>query len=187
MSISAATSKVEIGTADPIRAVSIRTPSVREWPAKLCPPPRIANGMPVSRASLAFAADFRILVDSAGYNTSFAGVALSCDTGSSWTLPRLVGRAKEMYVRGGYNVYPMEVEAVLASHPGIAQAAVGVREDRLVAWLVPRDGQTPDAAGQVGESYGENTAADQMQQFEAGSSGPSSVFSASEVWPATNT
>ena len=29
----------------------------------------------------------------------------------------LVGRAKEMYVRGGYNVYPMEVEAVLAEHP----------------------------------------------------------------------
>ena len=30
---------------------------------------------------------------------------------------RLVGRAKEMYVRGGENVYPMEVEGVLATHP----------------------------------------------------------------------
>ena len=47
-------------------------------------------------ASLAFASDLRILADTAGYNTSFAGVALSCDTGSSWTLPRLVGRAKAM-------------------------------------------------------------------------------------------
>ena len=30
---------------------------------------------------------------------------------------RLVGRSKEMYIRGGYNVYPVEVEAVLAEHP----------------------------------------------------------------------
>ena len=45
-------------------------------------------------ASLAFACDFRILTEAAGFNLAFAGVALSCDTGSSWTLPRLVGRAK---------------------------------------------------------------------------------------------
>jgi 2-(1,2-epoxy-1,2-dihydrophenyl)acetyl-CoA isomerase len=45
-------------------------------------------------ASLAFACDFRVLSESAGFNLAFAGVALSCDTGSSWTLPRLVGRAK---------------------------------------------------------------------------------------------
>jgi len=47
-------------------------------------------------ASLAFACDFRILTESAGFNFAFAGVALSCDTGSSWTLPRLVGRAKAL-------------------------------------------------------------------------------------------
>ena len=45
-------------------------------------------------ASLAFACDFRILTEAAGFNLAFTGVALSCDTGSSWTLPRLVGRAK---------------------------------------------------------------------------------------------
>ena len=45
-------------------------------------------------ASLAMAADFRIMVDSAGMNLAFAGIALSCDTGSSWHLPRLVGLAK---------------------------------------------------------------------------------------------
>ena len=44
--------------------------------------------------SLALAADFRILVEGAGLNLAFAGIALSCDTGSSWTLPRLVGTAK---------------------------------------------------------------------------------------------
>jgi acyl-CoA synthetase (AMP-forming)/AMP-acid ligase II len=37
---------------------------------------------------------------------------------------RIVGRLKEMYIRGGYNVYPAEVEAVLADHPAIAQVAV---------------------------------------------------------------
>jgi 2-(1,2-epoxy-1,2-dihydrophenyl)acetyl-CoA isomerase len=47
-------------------------------------------------ASLAFACDFRVLTESAGFNLAFTGVALSCDTGSSWTLPRLVGRAKAL-------------------------------------------------------------------------------------------
>lgn len=36
----------------------------------------------------------------------------------------LVGRAREMYISGGENVYPAEVEAVLLSHPDIAEAAV---------------------------------------------------------------
>ncbi len=49
-------------------------------------------------ASMALATDLRFLADTAGLNTAFAGIALSCDTGSSWTLPRLVGtaRAKEL-------------------------------------------------------------------------------------------
>jgi 2-(1,2-epoxy-1,2-dihydrophenyl)acetyl-CoA isomerase len=47
-------------------------------------------------ASLAFACDVRILAEPAGFNLAFTGVALSCDTGSSWTLPRLVGQAKAM-------------------------------------------------------------------------------------------
>jgi acyl-CoA synthetase (AMP-forming)/AMP-acid ligase II len=37
---------------------------------------------------------------------------------------RLVGRLAEMYIRGGYNVYPSEVEAVLRRHPAVADAAV---------------------------------------------------------------
>ena len=47
-------------------------------------------------ASLAFACDFRILADPAGFNLAFTGVALSCDTGASWTLQRIVGRAKAL-------------------------------------------------------------------------------------------
>ncbi len=49
-------------------------------------------------ASFALAADFRIMADTAGLNTAFAGIALSCDSGASWTLQRIVGpaRAKEL-------------------------------------------------------------------------------------------
>jgi len=37
---------------------------------------------------------------------------------------RLVGRANELYIRGGYNVYPAEVEGALSGHPGLEQVAV---------------------------------------------------------------
>jgi 2-(1,2-epoxy-1,2-dihydrophenyl)acetyl-CoA isomerase len=47
-------------------------------------------------ASLAFACDVRVLADTAGFNLAFSGIALSCDTGSSWTLPRLVGQARAL-------------------------------------------------------------------------------------------
>jgi acyl-CoA synthetase (AMP-forming)/AMP-acid ligase II len=61
---------------------------------------------------------------------------------------RLVGRTKEMYVRGGYNVYPVEVEAVLSTHPAVAAVAVVPRPDRVmgevgVAFVVPRDPASP--------------------------------------------
>jgi 2-(1,2-epoxy-1,2-dihydrophenyl)acetyl-CoA isomerase len=39
----------------------------------------------------ALAADHRVVADTATFNTSFAGVALTADSGMSWTLPRLVG------------------------------------------------------------------------------------------------
>ena len=65
----------------------------------------------------------------------------------------LSGRSKEMYVRGGYNVYPLEVENVLADHPGVAHVAVIPRPDPVmgeigVAVVVPRrssDAPTLDA------------------------------------------
>ncbi len=45
-------------------------------------------------AAFACAADLRIVAHTAGFNLAFAGVGLSCDSGSSWSLPRLVGMAK---------------------------------------------------------------------------------------------
>ncbi|HYZ69700.1 MAG TPA: AMP-binding protein, partial [Mycobacterium sp.] len=41
----------------------------------------------------------------------------------------LMGRCKEMYIRGGYNVYPAEVEAQLACHPAVSACAVVARPD----------------------------------------------------------
>jgi long-chain acyl-CoA synthetase len=44
----------------------------------------------------------------------------------------IVGRIKELIIRGGYNVYPAEVEDVLHAHPAVAEAAVvGIPHDRL--------------------------------------------------------
>ena len=60
----------------------------------------------------------------------------------------MAGRAKEMYIRGGYNVYPAEVEAVLRSHPAVADLAVVPRPDDVmgeigVAMVVPADPAAP--------------------------------------------
>ena len=44
----------------------------------------------------------------------------------------IVGRAKEMIIRGGFNVYPREIEEVLHEHPGVEEAAVfGVPDAEL--------------------------------------------------------
>jgi acyl-CoA synthetase (AMP-forming)/AMP-acid ligase II len=62
----------------------------------------------------------------------------------------LVGRASEMYIRGGYNVYPLEVEHVLAEHPAVAAVAVvGASRPVIgeigVAYVVPAlDADPPD-------------------------------------------
>ncbi|PRC43703.1 fatty acid--CoA ligase [Mycobacterium sp. ITM-2017-0098] len=45
---------------------------------------------------------------------------------------RIVGRKKDMFIVGGFNAYPAEIEGFLLEHPAIAQAAViGVPDDRM--------------------------------------------------------
>jgi acyl-CoA synthetase (AMP-forming)/AMP-acid ligase II len=66
----------------------------------------------------------------------------------------LVGRTKEMYVRGGYNVFPVEVEAVLSSHPAVAAVAITPVADPVmgeigVAVVVPRDTAAPPSLAQL--------------------------------------
>lgn len=56
----------------------------------------------------------------------------------------LLGRRHELVLRGGYNVYPREVEEVLEGHPGVQEAAVAGRPDPEwgevpVAWVVPTE------------------------------------------------
>lgn len=76
-------------------------------------------------AGFAFAADYRIVADTAAFNTSFAGVALTADSGASWTLPRLVGpsRAADLLL------FPRTVSAQEALDLGIANKLVPA--DRL--------------------------------------------------------
>jgi malonyl-CoA/methylmalonyl-CoA synthetase len=59
----------------------------------------------------------------------------------------IVGRLKELIISGGFNVYPREVEDVLAAHPGVAEVAVtGTPSDEwgevVTAWIVA-DGVAP--------------------------------------------
>ena len=45
---------------------------------------------------------------------------------------RIVGRKKDMFIVGGFNAYPAEIEGFLLEHPAVAQAAViGVPDERL--------------------------------------------------------
>ncbi len=71
-------------------------------------------------ASLAMACDLRIVKDTAGFNLAFAGVALSCDTGASYHLQRLVGRAKAMELL----YFPRTVPAAEAWELGLATQVV---------------------------------------------------------------
>jgi 2-(1,2-epoxy-1,2-dihydrophenyl)acetyl-CoA isomerase len=75
-------------------------------------------------ASLAFACDLRIVADTAGFNLAFANIALSCDTGSSFTLQRLVGRAKAIELL----YFPRTVEADEALALGLATQVVPAAE-----------------------------------------------------------
>jgi long-chain acyl-CoA synthetase len=61
----------------------------------------------------------------------------------------IVDRKKDMILTGGYNVYPAEIERVLAAHPAVALAAVGKQEDELKgeiakAYVVLKEGETGD-------------------------------------------
>jgi HIP---CoA ligase len=60
-------------------------------------------------------------------------------------LLRITDRLKDMFVVGGFNVYPAEVEQLIARHPAVSEAAViGVPDDRLGevcrAYVIPRPG-----------------------------------------------
>jgi len=68
--------------------------------------------------------------------------------------PRITDRLKDMYICGGFNVYPAEIEQVLARMGGVADAAViGVPDERLGevgrAFVVPRPGSELEEASVI--------------------------------------
>ena len=94
-------------------------------------------------ASLAFACDLRILADTSGFNLAFANVALSCDTGSSYTLQRLVGPAKALELL----YFPRTLKAGEALELGLATQVVPAAElDATVADLAGRLAAGPTVA-----------------------------------------
>ncbi|MBC7521252.1 MAG: AMP-binding protein, partial [Sandarakinorhabdus sp.] len=65
---------------------------------------------------------------------------------------RITDRKKDMYISGGFNCYPAEIEKLMARHPAIEMVAViGVPDDRMgevgKAFVVLRPGQAADEAG----------------------------------------
>jgi long-chain acyl-CoA synthetase len=68
----------------------------------------------------------------------------------------IVDRKKELIIRGGYNVYPREIEEVLYEHPAVQEAAVvGVKDESL--------GEEVGAA--VVLKKGEDASADELKEF----------------------
>jgi long-chain acyl-CoA synthetase len=68
----------------------------------------------------------------------------------------IVDRKKDLIIRGGYNVYPREVEEVLYEHPAVMEAAViGIKDDKL--------GEEVGAAVTLKE--GQDASADELREF----------------------
>jgi acyl-CoA synthetase (AMP-forming)/AMP-acid ligase II len=95
---------------------------------------------------------------------------------------RLVGRANELYIRGGYNVYPAEVEAVLGGHPAVEAVAVVAVPDPVLgevgaAVVVPAadrgagpvdaDGLLAELRALVGASLADYKAPDRLVMVDA--------------------
>ncbi|MFC7915084.1 enoyl-CoA hydratase/isomerase family protein [Streptomyces sp. NPDC057386] len=82
----------------------------------------------------ALAADYRIVADTAAFNTSFAGVALTADSGMSWTLPRVIGPSRAMDLL----LFPRNISAQEALELGIANRVVPAAELRAEAEKLAR-------------------------------------------------
>jgi 2-(1,2-epoxy-1,2-dihydrophenyl)acetyl-CoA isomerase len=91
------------------------------------PKPVIAavNGVAAGAgASIAFACDIRLVADTATFNTAFTAIGLSCDTGISWTLPRLIGAGRALDLL----LMPRTVRADEAAELGLAHQVVPAAE-----------------------------------------------------------
>jgi len=67
---------------------------------------------------------------------------------------RITDRLKDMFITGGFNVYPAEIENILASHPALAMSAViGAPDERMgevcMVWAVKKAGASIDASSLI--------------------------------------
>jgi 2-(1,2-epoxy-1,2-dihydrophenyl)acetyl-CoA isomerase len=106
-------------------------------------------------AGFAFACDYRVVADTASFNTSFVGVALTADSGASWTLPRLVGRSRAADLL----LFPRTISAQEAYELGIANRLVPAAEladqARAVARRLAEGPTVAYAAVKASMAYGE--------------------------------
>ena len=85
-------------------------------------------------AGFAFACDFRVVADTAGFNLAFTAIGLSADSGTSWSLPRLVGTAKAKELL----MLPRTVPAAEALELGLATRVVAAADVRAEALALAR-------------------------------------------------
>jgi len=106
----------------------------------------LVRGYNVMRGYFEDAAATAAAIDAGGWlHTGDVGV-LRADG-----LLRITDRLKDVFIVGGFNVYPAEVEQLIARHPAVSEAAaVGVPDDRLGevcrAYVIPRPGAAIDPA-----------------------------------------
>ncbi|WP_330337966.1 enoyl-CoA hydratase/isomerase family protein [Streptomyces sp. NBC_00557] len=116
----------ETGSGQTMRTVKEHyNPIVRALAGAPKPVVAAVNGVAAGAGfGFALAADYRVVADTASFNTSFAGVALTADSGISWTLPRVIGpsRAADLLL------FPRSISAQDALELGIANRVVPAAE-----------------------------------------------------------
>ncbi|MGW3086447.1 2-cyclohexenylcarbonyl CoA isomerase [Streptomyces sp. NPDC001108] len=114
----------------------------------------------------ALACDYRVASDTASFNTSFAGVALTADSGVSWTLPRLIGQSRAADLL----LFPRSISAKDAHELGIVNRLVPAAELAPEAAAVARalaDGPTVAyAALKASLAYGADHGLDEALEKE---------------------
>lgn len=124
----------------------------------------------------ALAADYRVVADTATFTTAFAGVALTADSGVSWTLPRLIGQSRAADLL----LFPRSFTAHEARDWGIANKLVPAADLAAEAAAVARalaEGPTvayaalkESLAYGAGHTLGEALAREEELQARAGAS-----------------
>jgi fatty-acyl-CoA synthase len=131
-----------VGQVMPHTEIKIVDPGTGQIVARGEPGEFCARGYPVMRGYWKDPERTADAIDSGGWMHSGDLATLDEDG-----YVRIVGRIKDMVIRGGENIYPREIEEFLYTHSEIADVQViGVPDERygeeLMAWVIPRPGVT---------------------------------------------